>query len=56
MKPNVNTYAVAVTLLATSRVRLAEAKMMRFTDKRKALTMVNEACEIARQAQSLLRR
>jgi len=55
MKPNVNTLAVASTLLATSRVRLDEAKTMRRTDKRKALRLVDEACAIAVQAQSLLR-
>ncbi len=56
MRPNVNTIAVAYALLAMSRVRLDEAKMMRSTDKRKALTMVNESNAIALQAQSLLRR
>lgn len=56
MKPNVNTAVAVLTLMATSRVRLDEARVLRYTDKGEALTKAREAYEIAAQAKRLLTR
>lgn len=54
MRPNIDIYAMAMTLMAVSRVRLDRARELRMVDKRKALIMANEAHEIAVQAKRLL--